>query len=291
MASHLIHLPVPVLPKEGPPPVRPPLRVPPKGAAAPAGDSFVNAILETPFSKNGHVNPLDWAVSLVLHAIFIAVLIITPLYFTEAIDLKAFTQTFLVGPPPPAPPPPAAAPVIEKITHKPVPRLLQAGRLSVPTVIPKEIAMLKEEPLPPETEGVGVIGGVPGGIPGGQAGGVLGGIIGAAGRAGAGLANLPPPPVKRIVRVGGDIKPPRLVYQPELIYPPLARVAKTSGVVRIEAVIDEQGNVVEARAVEGPGLLIAAALKTVSEWRYEPTLLNGQPVSVRLTVFVKYELQ
>ena len=150
--------------------------------------------------------------------------------------------------------------------------------------------MVKEAPLPPEPEGTGgVIGGVPGGIPGGQVGGVLGGIIGAS--RGSALPALPPPTaVKRVVRVGGNIKAPRLIYQPEFVYPPLARAARVEGEVLIEATIDENGDVVEARAVSGPGLLIPAALKAVSQWKYEPTLLNGEPVSVHMTVHVFYRL-
>ena len=46
----------------------------------------------------------------------------------------------------------------------------------------------------------------------------------------------------------------------------------------IDALIDERGDVTEARAISGPGLLIPAALAAVIKRRYEPTLLNGEPV-------------
>ena len=61
--------------------------------------------------------------------------------------------------------------------------------MRAPTVIPKTIAQVKDEPEPPPNAGVGVVGGVPGGVPGGQMGGVLGGVIG-----GALSAAAPPPP-------------------------------------------------------------------------------------------------
>src|SRR4030095_14171345 len=100
-------------------------------------------------------------------------------------------QSFLVAPPPPPPPPPppaAAAPV--KIV-KVIPPQFDAGKLMAPTVIPKEIATIKEDELPPPTSGVaGVVGGVPGGVAGGTPGGVLGGIISAVPSA----APPPPPP-------------------------------------------------------------------------------------------------
>ena len=130
-----------------------------------------------------------------------------------------------------------------------------------PSVIPKNVAMIKEAPLPPETDG-GVVGGVPGGVPGGTVGGVLGGILGGSASPVAAVA-APPPPAKRIIRVGGKVDPPRQIYSAEVKYPAIARAAKVEGVVVIDAIIDEQGNVVQAHVVSGPGLLIGAALDTV----------------------------
>jgi protein TonB len=60
------------------------------------------------------------------------------------------------------------------------------------------------------------------------------------------------------------------------------------GVVVVDAVIDEHGNVVGARAVSGHPLLVAAALKAVLQWKYEPTLLNGTPVAVEMEVTVHF---
>ena len=160
----------------------------------------MNALLELP-SEYKHRNPLEWACSVVLHVIVIASLIIVPLYFTETIDLTAFQNTWLASPAPPGPPPPpAAAPQVQRVAPS-VTRLIQGGRMMAPSVIPKKIAIIKEDPLPPEPGG-GVVGGVPGGVPGGTLGGVLGGIIGGAASPMAAIAP-PPPPMKRIIRVGG----------------------------------------------------------------------------------------
>jgi protein TonB len=60
--------------------------------------------------------------------------------------------------------------------------------------------------------------------------------------------------------------------------------------VVVNAVIDEHGNVVGARALSGHPLLIPAALKAVLQWKYEPTLLNGTPVSVEMEVTVHFNL-
>jgi protein TonB len=84
------------------------------------------------------------------------------------------------------------------------------------------------------------------------------------------------------------LKPPRQTYSIDPEYPALARQAHISGTVVVEAVIDERGNVVQAHAVSGHPLLLSAALGAVFQWKYEPTSLNGQPVSVELRVLVVF---
>jgi protein TonB len=250
-------------------------------------DLFMNALLQLPCEYQ-HRNPLEWAGSVLLHAVLIAGLIIVPLYFTDSLDLKSLQNTWLVSPAPPGPPPPPAAP---QVLHamKSVARLIQGGRMMAPSVVPKHIVIMKEEALPPDTAG-GVVGGVPGGVPGGTLGGVLGGIIGGAAAPVASVP-APPAPVKRIIRVGGKVTPPRQVYSAAVVYPPIAKVAKIEGTVVIDAIIDEHGDVVEARAVSGPPLLLGAALKAVEQWKYEPTRLNGEPVSIEMQVQVHFNLQ
>jgi periplasmic protein TonB len=251
-----------------------------------AQDTFVSALLEVPCEYK-HRNPAEWLLSLTLHIGLIAALLIVPLYFTQTLDLKAFQNTWLVAPAPPPPPPPPAAPMVQQIV-KSVARLMENGQLTAPTAIPQKVMLIKEEALPPEV-GAGVIGGVPGGVPGGQAGGVLGGILGSTG--GANAIAPPPPQVKRIVRIGGDLKPPRQVYAPPPVYPVIAKQAHVEGTVIIDAVIDEHGNVVQAHVLSGPPLLIPSALQAVVQWKYQPTYLNGEAISVAMHVEVHFVLQ
>jgi protein TonB len=96
--------------------------------------------------------------------------------------------------------------------------------------------------------------------------------------------------VQKVVRVGGNVKAPRQTYSVNPAYPSLAREAHIGGMVVVDAVIDEHGNVVQARVLSGHPLLIDAALKAVLQWKYEPTTLNGQPVSVELQVQVHFNL-
>jgi periplasmic protein TonB len=253
-------------------------------------DLFVDALLELPTAHQRRRNPLDWAVSLIVHVTLIAALLAVPLYFNETLDLKAFSLTMLVAVPPPPPPPPPSA-MARQIVRPKMADLVAHGLVS-PTFIPRQIAMIKEE-VPPPNPDEGVMGGVPGGVPGGIPGGVIGGVLGGVlGSVSSGMTGPPPPKaVKKIVRVGGNVKPPRLISSPAPEYPQLAKAAKISGTVVIDAVIDEKGNVVEAHVISGPGLLIPAAMKAITSWRYEPTYLDGEPIEVRMHVDVNFLLQ
>lgn len=227
---------------------------------------------------------VDVFMSLFIHVLVLLAVILPSLYFTDTIDLKRFTATFLVGPPPPPPPPMAqnvvkAAPTLRRV-------FTSQGKLLAPTSIPQKIAMLKEEPPAPDI--VGLEGGVPGGVPGGQFGGVIGGII-----AGAAHTNVLAPSAapRAPLRVGGRIKPPRPLVQTAPVYSILARQTMQEGIVTIDAVIDTEGNVAEMRIISGPPLLLQAALDAVRQWKYEPTYLNDQAISVELIVKVTFQLQ
>jgi len=75
------------------------------------------------------------------------------------------------------------------------------------------------------------------------------------------------------------------------IYPPLARQARIQGVVVMEAVISKEGSIESLRVVTGHPLLNQAALDAVKQWKYRPTLLNGEPVEVITTVTVTFNLK
>lgn len=243
-------------------------------------DTFLEALLNV--SEKHRRNPLDWLVSVALHVIVIAALIVVPFYIAPSLDLHQFQLTYLVAPaPPPAVAPPA--PTIQKVVRAVHP--LRASQITMPAAIPKHIVIEKDEPTPqPE------IGGVIGGVPGGSMEGVLGGII-----SGAAPPEPPKPAVSKpaaqtpsIVHVGGNVKEPTRIFYVQPEYPILARQARIQGSVTVDAIIDEHGNVVQVHAVDGPALLIQPALKAVMQWKYEPTQLNGVPVALDLHVFVSF---
>ena len=222
-------------------------------------------------------------ISTMVQMLLLGVMVLIPLIYTEALP-KAMLTTFLVAPPPPPPPPPPAAAPVQKVV-RPMAKLMQSGKLQAPTSIPKQVTMIKEEEMAPDM-GVGVVGGVPGGIPGGQSGGVLGGIIGGV------VSSLPPPPKAAPARIrqGGNVQQAKLINMVRPVYPPLAKQARISGTVRLHAIIAKDGSVIQLEVVGGHPLLVQSALDAVRQWRYQPTLLNGEPVEVDTTVDVVFSL-
>ena len=103
----------------------------------------------------------------------------------------------------------------------------------------------------------------------------------------------PPPPsdpnVKRIT-IGGNVQQAKLVSQPKPQYPPLAKQARISGVVQLQALIGVDGSVKNLQVISGHPLLIPAALEAVQQWTYQQTLLNGQPVEVLTQIDVNFTL-
>jgi protein TonB len=93
------------------------------------------------------------------------------------------------------------------------------------------------------------------------------------------------------VRVGGNIKTPTKTRDVKPVYPPIAQSARVQGVVIIEATIGPDGRVKDAKVLRSIPLLDQAALDAVKQWQFTPTLLNGVPVPVIMTVTVNFTLQ
>jgi protein TonB len=249
-------------------------------------DVLAEALLDQT-STHQKRNPLKFLASMGAHVAILVVLVLMPLYFSQGLDFKRLQTTLLVAPMPPmaAPPPPPAAAVAPRAVPV-TPRTFSPARLTAPSFVPKVVAMSSNDSAPPELMLASVSGGVPGGIAGGQVGGVLGGMM--AGVPAPALAPSEGP--KKPLRIGGSIKQPRLLSGTAPIYPILAKQSHIQGVVVIEAIIDERGNVIEEHAVSGHPLLIPAAMKSVSQRKYEPTILDGEPTPVSLRVEVNFQL-
>jgi len=238
---------------------------------------FDEMVVSSPNPKKTN-KPWTVILSMVFQVAFLAVLILIPLIYTEALP-KTMMATLLVAPPPPPPPPP---PPIAQIVHvKPQVHLMDAGKLVTPKVIPKDIKIIKEDA--PDMSGMQ--GGVVGGVAGGQMGGVIGGVIG-----GVGPAPPPPKPTQQRIRQGGQVQAAKLVNKVQPLYPPLARQTRISGTVRLHAIIAKNGSVEQLEVISGHPLLVQAALDAVRQWRYQATTLNGENVEVDTTIDVIFSL-
>jgi protein TonB len=210
-------------------------------------------------------------VSIVVHVTLVVVLLVVPLYAMGALPDIRVVPEFIVATPvkvPEPPPPPSVARSPQSST--------EVARDAAPTSAPERI-----EPEPSPVVGTVPIAGPPGvegGLPGGEA-----------------LPtppSLPPPPARREpLRRGGDIRQPQKTKHVAPIYPAIARENRVQGVVILEAVIGETGRVTDVRVLRSIPLLDQAAMDAVRQWRFAPTLLNGEPVPIVMTVTVSFELK
>lgn len=148
---------------------------------------------------------------------------------------------------------------------------------AAPTVVPAGVAPEtgREGTSAPPGPIVGVESGSPVGIDG----------------IGSGEALPPPPAPVAPIRLHQGMKAPYKIVDVPPAYPAVAQRARVEGVVILEAVIDAQGNVRSARVLKSIPLLDQAALDAVKGWQFTPTLLNGVPVPVMMTVTVNFTLQ
>ena len=244
---------------------------------------------------------LTLPVSIGIHVVVIAGIVLVPLLLPGDMPepakggIKAFFVEAAAPPPPPPPPAPSAprqesAPKVEqpRIVPQETPKFV--APVETPVDVPQEAA-----PDPGLGAGVpeGVAGGVPEGVVGGVQGGVAGGVVGGevGGQVGGtGDAPAEPEPPAGPVRVGGQIKAPRKLKDVPPRYTDMARAARVQGVVILECVINQDGRVSDVKVLRGNPLLDESAAEAVKQWVYSPTLLNGQPVQVIMTVTVNFKL-
>jgi len=206
--------------------------------------------------------------SLIVHAAIFAIIIVAPLVATGELPTPARSMLpYVIADVVPSPPPVALQP-----------RPPQTGATSVNTQVapveaPPSIGV--ESGVVPNQESVNAVDNLPDGL------------------VGNGVSLEQPPPIvspPEPVRPGGDIKPPTRIRNALPIYPFVAKVNKVEGVVIIEAIISPDGKVENARVIRSIPLLDQAALDAVRTWEYTPTLLNGRPTSVIMTVTVHFTL-
>jgi protein TonB len=228
--------------------------------------------------------PLTVVVSVIVHVATIVVLVLIPLIQIQAITIPPIDQSLL-------------APRFDVPKHVEVfsaqPRIqksIQADPniLTAPESIPNVIAYIDEPTIP----------NLPSSPVANSIGSLLREVINSTAEeikpSDPGPPPLPPPspPVMKIdpIRQGGLVQAANLIYRVNPAYPPLARAARVQGIVVVEAVISREGLIESLRVVSGHPLLSQAALDAVRQWKYRPTMLNGEPVEVITTVRVTFTL-
>jgi protein TonB len=211
-------------------------------------------------------------VSVGAHVAALVVFVVVPLVAMDAVPIAhrfdAFVRAAAVEPPEIPPPPRSRPPVVAR----------DVPTDAAPTQAPERIDPEIARPVP-----LGLVPDVgPGGVPDGVDGAPLLNI----------LPPAPPPAARREpVRPGGDIRPPTKIKHVAPIYPPIAQASRVQGVVILEAVINEAGEVSQLRVLRSAPLLDDAAMTAVRQWRFTPTLLNGQAVPIVMTVTVSFLLK
>jgi protein TonB len=228
-----------------------------------------------------------WSVllSLVAELAGIGLLVLLPLIWGQRLPALAATKIAVWLPlaPTPVPVHPAAAgPRV-----KPSP-FIRPEAIYQPVAVPDRINAFND--APPEITGFETL------ASGGQ-------------KTGIGLmdlgAGVPGPPQRPVAKRAPDIiapaqtmrirvsrlEPAKVLYKVLPVYPALARGAHISGTVYLLGVISTDGTIQSLRVLHGHPLLVGAALDAVRQWRYKPTLLNGQAVEVEAPIDVTFTLQ
>jgi protein TonB len=205
-------------------------------------------------------------VSLLSHSVLIAMFVVLPILAAPYMPgvLSSAMPAYVPGVDPPPVPPPA----------RKLPEVVPPTDTAAPTIAPdgftKEPEVIRDPPAIGE----------PGGwIGGGDIDRVLPEPVIAP----------PPEPVKPL-QIGGTIRRPTKIGGADPIYPAIAQAARIQGIVIIEATIAADGHVMNARLLRSLPMLDQAALDAVRTWEYTPTLLNGVPVPVIMTVTVTFTL-
>jgi protein TonB len=95
---------------------------------------------------------------------------------------------------------------------------------------------------------------------------------------------------KHPVKLSEGVVEAQMISRIEPQYPTIAIQTKTEGTVRLHAIISRDGRITSLDVLSGHPFLVKAALDAVRQWRYRPTLLNGEPVEVETSITVIFRL-
>jgi periplasmic protein TonB len=237
---------------------------------------FLDSLLDSAWANRSH---RGWTtlISFAAQALGVGVLLCLPFIYTQGLPELKLIRILLASPASPPGPPPSAAhqrsstPISASIGE----RLLSGDKS------PRVIARVSEaNALPPLNPAGGTW--IPDGI-GEGSGSVLYSI------ANVTHAVVPPPPPIHKLRVSRMMEG-NLIHKVLPEYPPAARAARIQGPVVLRAIIGKDGGIANLRVLSGHPVLVKAAMDAVSQWRYRPYNLSGEPVEVETQVTVNFVL-
>ena len=247
---------------------------------------------------DGRKKAASFAFALAIEAVIVLAIVVTPLIFFSVLPENELL-TFLIAPPPPppTPPPPPPPPPPPTPQNFQVQQVVNQGFVAPPE-IPKDIPPPMDD-IPYDPNMIYNPNGVRGpatGYAGGREGGTGVGVYrGVAIDSSKTTENAPPPKPepekpkpKPPAKISSGALASNAIRKVEPKYPPAASRAKITGRVIVEVVIDEDGNVIEAKAKSGHILLRPAAEEAIKQWKYKPATASGEPVSVTGEVIVNF---
>ena len=221
----------------------------------------------------------SFAASLACQAVVAGAALLYPLLHIASLAWKPAVIVYL---PPFRPIEPAHVESHAAATQAPSPKAVFQATIPGPRKVPTTIATIAE------MESAPILGGVGEGTSGGSS------LPGLFDNPSLPEAKAPShsaaPPKPSPVRVSAGVQMAKIVRHVQPAYPPLARNARISGVVRLRAIIGADGSIRNLELVSGHPLLAPAAMQAVSQWRYQPTLLSGEPVEVITEILVNFTL-
>jgi protein TonB len=227
-------------------------------------------------------------ISLVVHTVVLSVLVVVPLVYFNAMHTDELLTFIMATPTIPLPPPTPTPPPVNNGGMQARTEVVNVDRYEAPGSIPTHVL-----PCPEEDTVTIRAGTVVDGIESGALGGTLNGrSIGEIVRFIPPRVLEPPKPpaIRTPVRVG-SMQEAKLIRRVEPVYSKIAIAARISETVIMDLVIDEDGNVANVTVLKGHPLLNDAAIQAVKQWKYSPTIQNGEPVQVLATVTIFFRIR
>lgn len=222
----------------------------------------------TSSTRRWYTVPLSFAI----HTGILAIVIVVPLVATDAVPMPRSVLEYTMPTVIPVVEPPPVPRVRHRQATTPTPSTTGAP-LVAPEAIGREAGLIID-PGPVDTDTIErFVGSGPGTV------------------AGEALPSPPPPVPAQPLRSGVEVKPPVRTRYVAPVYPEIARRSGIQGIVIVEAIVGIHGRIEHARVLRSHHpMLDGAALEAVRAWQYSPTLLNGRPTPVIMTVTVNFRL-